>query len=68
MSNFCKTLEIPLINCKVHLELSWIEDGILSSAGFSAKFKITDAKLDTPIVTLCTKDNVNLTLTIEWWI
>ena len=50
-----------LINYKVHLELNWIEDCILSSTGDSAKYKITDAKLHIPIVTLSTKDNVNLT-------
>ena len=49
-----------LINCKVHLELSWTEDCILSSAGDSAKFKITDAKLYVSLVTLSTKDHVNL--------
>ena len=51
---------MPLINCKIHLELNWIEDCILSSAGDSEKFKITDAKLHVPIVTLSTKDNLNL--------
>ena len=51
---------VPLINCKVHLELNWIEDCILSSARNFAKFKITDAKLHVPIVNLSTKDNVNL--------
>ena len=35
---------MPIINCKIHLELNWIEDCILSSVGNSAKFKITDAK------------------------
>ena len=45
LSNFWRSLEIPLINCKVYLELYWIEDCILSSAGDSAKFAITDAKL-----------------------
>ena len=52
---------MPLINCKVYLELNWIEDCILSSAGDSAKFAITDAKLHVPIVTLPTKDSPNLT-------
>ena len=52
---------MPLINCKVYLELNWIEDCILSSAGDSAKFAITDAKLHVPIVTLSTKDSANLT-------
>ena len=51
---------MPLINCKIHLELNWIEDCILSSAGDSEKFKITDVKLHVPIVTLSTKDNLNL--------
>ena len=52
---------MPLINCKIHFELNWTEDCILSSDGNSAKFKITDAKLNVPIVTLSNKDNVNLT-------
>ena len=51
---------MSLINCKVYLELNWIEDCILSSAGDSAKFAITDAKLHVPIVTLSTKDSANL--------
>ena len=61
LSNFWRSLEMPLINCKVYLELNWIEDCILSSAGDSAKFAITDAKLHVPIVTLSTKDSANLT-------
>ena len=56
MSNFWTPLEIPLINCKIHVELNCI----LSSAGEPAKAEITDAKLHLPIVTLSTKDNVNL--------
>ena len=60
LSNFWRSLEMPLINCKVHLQLNWIEDCILSSDGDSVKFKIADAKLHVPIMTLSTKDNVNL--------
>ena len=52
---------MPLINCKVHLELNWIEDCILSSDGDSTKFEVTDAKLHVLIVTLSTKDRANLT-------
>ena len=26
LSNFCRSLEMPLINCKVHLELNWTKD------------------------------------------
>ena len=60
-SNFWRSLKMPLINYKIHLYLNWIEDCILSSAAGSAKFEMTDAKLHVPIVTLSTKDNVNLT-------
>ena len=35
---------MPLINCKIYLELNWIEDCILSSAVDSSKFKTIDAK------------------------
>ena len=49
---------MPSINCKVYLELDWIEDCILSSAGDTAKFGIPDAKLNVPIVTLSTKENL----------
>ena len=52
---------MPLINCKVYLELNWIEDCILSSAGNTAEFATTDVKLYVPIVTLSTKDSANLT-------
>ena len=60
LSNLLRSLEMPLINCKVFLEINWIEDCILSSAGNTAKFEITDAKLHVPIVTLSTKDSANL--------
>ena len=32
LSNFWRSLEMPLINCKVYFELNWMEDCILSSA------------------------------------
>ena len=49
------------INCKVYLKLNWIKNCILSSVEVSAKFEITDARSHVLIVTLSTKDNVNLT-------
>ena len=51
---------MSFINCKVYLELNWNEDCILSSAGNTAKYAITDTKLHVPIVTLSTKDSANL--------
>ena len=60
LSNFWRSLEMPLINCKLYLELNWIEHCILSNDRDKAKFSITDPKLHVPIVTLSTKDSANL--------
>ena len=70
LSNFWRSLEIPLINCKIELSLKWIENCVLTSAAIgananatdadSATFKITDAKFYAPIVTLSEADNVKL--------
>ena len=60
LSNFWRSLEIPLINCKVELSLKWYENCILSSAGTAATFAITDTKLYVPVVTLKTEDNTKL--------
>ena len=71
LSNFFRLLEIPLINCKIHLELNWNNNCVMYGADTYAgddnannretTFKITSTKLYVPIVTLSTKDNVNLT-------
>ena len=42
---------MPLINCKVEISLKSIENCLLTTAT-DATFKITDAKLYIPIVTL----------------
>ena len=60
LSNFWRSLEMPLLNCKVELSLKWYEGCILSSRGDNATFKITDAKLYVPIVTLSVQDNAKL--------
>ena len=57
--NFWRSLEMPLINCKVELSLKWYERCLLTVAN-TATFKITDAKLYVPIVTLSAEDNVKL--------
>ena len=54
LSNFWRTLEMPLINCEVNLILTW------SSTKGPGTFKITDAKLYVPAVTLSTQDNSKL--------
>ena len=51
---------MPLINCKVELSLKWYERCLLTAAT-TATFRITDAKLYVPIVTLSIEDNSKLT-------
>ena len=50
---------MPLINYKVELSLKWYERCLLTAAT-TATFKITDAKLYVPIVTLSVEDNSKL--------
>ena len=61
---------MPLINCKVELSVRCIENCVLTTAptgddanatgADSATFKITDAKLYVPIITLSAEDNAKL--------
>ena len=64
ISNFFRSLEMPLVNCKTDLELTWHKVCMISSANAAAgqvvSFMITNTKLYLPIVTLSTKDNTNL--------
>ena len=60
LSNFWRTLEIPLTNCEVNFILPSSKDCVISSATGETKFKITDAKVYVPVVTLSTQNNVKL--------
>ena len=60
ISNFWRTLEMPLINCEVELILTWCKDCVISSATGEAKFAITETKLYVPVVTLSTDDHAKL--------
>ena len=51
---------MPLINWKVEPSLKWYERCLLTVVN-TAIFKITDAKLYVPIVTLSVEDNLKLT-------
>ena len=50
---------MPLINCKIHLELNWTKDCIMSTTD-DTTFKITNTKFYVPVVTLSSKNNVKL--------
>ena len=75
LSNFWRSLEMPLINCKVELSLKWIKNCVLTTVPIGADanatgadgttFKITDANLYVPIVTLSAEDNTKLSKLIS---
>ena len=69
-SNFWRSLEIPLVNCKVELKLRWTKHCVLSVAGAdnangnnndnNVIFIIKGTKLYVPVVTLSARDNQKL--------
>ena len=61
LSNFWRSSEMPLINCKVEFSLKWYERCLLTAATTTATFTITDVKLYVPIVTLSIEENSKLT-------
>ena len=66
LSTFWRSLEIPLVNYKIHLELNWSKDCVVPTRNDTI-FKITNTKLYVPIVTLSSKDNVKLVKLLEEW-
>ena len=57
LSNFFRSLEMPLINCKIKLNLTWKKECVLSTGNGDALFIINDTKLYVPVVTLSKEDN-----------
>ena len=57
LSNFFRSLEMPLINCKIKLILTWKKECVLSTGAGEAVFIINDTKLYVPDVTLSKEDN-----------
>ena len=60
LSNFWRTLQMPLINCEVNLILTWSSNCVLIATDVqnqAATFEITDTKLYVPVVTLSTQEN-----------
>ena len=60
LSNFWRTLEMPLINCEVNLIMTWSKDCVITNSTGEGKFAITETNLYVPVVTLSTKDNEKL--------
>ena len=76
LSNFWRTLDIPLINCEVEITLTWTKNCILADATVRAagnnndpqaivaptelEFQRTGTKLYIPVVTLSKENNIKL--------
>ena len=72
LSNLWRSIEIPLINCKVKLKLKWTKYCVLTAAGAdnvngndddnnnNKIFAIKYTKLYVPVVTLSARDNQKL--------
>ena len=63
ISNFSRTLEMPLINCEINLILTWsstCSTCVITNSTGAGTFGITDTKLYVPVLTLSTQDNLKL--------
>ena len=60
LSNFWRTLKMPLINCEINLILTWSSTCVITDSNGAGTFTITDTKLYVPVVTLSTQENTKL--------
>ena len=60
LSNFQRTIEMPLINCEINLILTWLANCVITSPTGTGEFTVADIKLYALVVTLSTKDNAKL--------
>ena len=63
LSNVLRTLEMPLITCKVNLILTWSEECVIiytNVANQNPTVEITETKLYVPVVNFSTQDNAKL--------
>ena len=63
LSNFWRTLEMPLINCEIELILNWSKDCVIIYTNVNNQvptFTITETNHYVPVVTLSTQDNSKL--------
>ena len=80
LSNFWRSLDIPLINCEVEIILTWSKNCVLADmtvraagnnvptaivAPSGATFQITDTKLYLPVVTLSKENDIKVLETLK---
>ena len=62
-NSFCRTFEMPLINCEIRVKLTCSEKCVIASntaENQKAKFAIADTKLYIPLKILSAQDNAKL--------
>ena len=57
VSSFFRSLELPLINTKLYIELNYTKNSVISNVAGNSTFRITKTELYVPVVTLKTEDN-----------
>ena len=63
LSNFWRTLEMPLTSCDINIILTCSTDCVIiytNVANQNPTFKITETKFYVPVATLSTQDNAKL--------
>ena len=63
LSNFWRTLEMPLINCEIELILTWSRNCVIINTNIINQlptFTITETNLYVPVATLSIQDNAKL--------
>ena len=60
LSNFWRTLEMPLINCKVNFIFTSSRECVIINSTCTEKFTIIETKIYVPVVTLSIQDNAKL--------
>ena len=68
LSNFRRTLEIPLTDCETNLILTWSANCVIvytHVANHNATFEITDTELHVPLITLSIHYNTKLLVELD---
>ena len=69
LSNFWRTLEMPLINCEINLQLKWSRNCIIvagTTNNQNPTFQINHTKLYVSVVTLSIPENIELLKQVEF--